>query len=295
MNDLYTSSRDPFFWIHHSFADFIWEIFRSNLHSHGINPQDDYVNTKNKLHHRSRFMDRLVPFRNIDGYSDYFTKHIYEYEEAPKCPDCGNSPYLKCNKKKNKCYSIKANENLRQVQAKNSTNNRLSKPLRNATVLYVNFQMETVVFVPIKIIFPKALIQSVKCDLVKDGDDLCNETVVDVQSHSLMENFSYKSYIMADVSIPLWLYTFVAVKKPSSNHSDAFVSVKRKTGTSCEAVTPSVDKRRYVSTSGFIRVSENEPKSYIESLDELDQNQYTFDPLTPDTIENGVKLVFKCF
>ncbi|CAC5389448.1 TYR [Mytilus coruscus] len=46
MNDFNTSSQEPAFWIHHSFIDSVWE----------------------KL-------------KNIDGYSHYFTKNIYQYED----------------------------------------------------------------------------------------------------------------------------------------------------------------------------------------------------------------------
>lgn len=36
--------------------------------------------------------------RNIDGSWKNWTKFFYNYEDQPKCPDCGNSKYLYCDR-----------------------------------------------------------------------------------------------------------------------------------------------------------------------------------------------------
>lgn len=110
MGDLALSANDPAFILHHAFADYIWEKFRQKQRKLGINPEMDYPSigkvTKNsdlrKFHVANRTMDCFPWITNMEGYWNNFTD-LYEYEDSPTCPSCGNSKYLTCNMAINVC------------------------------------------------------------------------------------------------------------------------------------------------------------------------------------------------
>ncbi|CAL1543965.1 unnamed protein product, partial [Lymnaea stagnalis] len=39
MGQLDTSAFDPIFFLHHAFVDYIWELFRTNMRSQGLDPE----------------------------------------------------------------------------------------------------------------------------------------------------------------------------------------------------------------------------------------------------------------
>ncbi|KAH3824745.1 hypothetical protein DPMN_126598 [Dreissena polymorpha] len=43
-------------------------------------------------------MQGFEHLKNSDGLWKNWTTGVYSYEEAPECPNCGNSEYLYCNK-----------------------------------------------------------------------------------------------------------------------------------------------------------------------------------------------------
>ncbi|XP_053402928.1 uncharacterized protein LOC123549868 [Mercenaria mercenaria] len=60
-------------------------------------------------HMSERPMDRFPQYRNLDGYSNFWTKFWYRYERSPSCslwqPFCG-SQYLRCDMSRQICLSI---------------------------------------------------------------------------------------------------------------------------------------------------------------------------------------------
>ena len=99
MGALETASHDPIFWMHHSYVDYVWELFRMNQRRFGIDPTRDYPAIVNHTMHAAGFAMGLANLRNMDGFSDVFASSIYTYERSPTCShafsDCG-TPYLRC-------------------------------------------------------------------------------------------------------------------------------------------------------------------------------------------------------
>jgi hypothetical protein len=80
MGGLETSPQDPVFWLHHSYIDYLWEKFRERQKRLGINSEKDYPPTTDPFHQPNRVMDKLIPEKtNIEGYSNSFTRYIYQY------------------------------------------------------------------------------------------------------------------------------------------------------------------------------------------------------------------------
>ncbi|XP_045173707.2 putative tyrosinase-like protein tyr-1 [Mercenaria mercenaria] len=103
MDELPFSAFDPVFYMHHAFIDYIWETFRKHQQkSCNINPETDW-RPENDLCQKDRedhgpndVMYGYTHLRNIDGCWNNLTKVFYDYEEQPKCPNCGHSEYLYC-------------------------------------------------------------------------------------------------------------------------------------------------------------------------------------------------------
>jgi hypothetical protein len=106
MGGLETSPQDPVFWLHHCYIDYLWEKFRERQKRLGINSEKDYPPTTDPFHQPNRVMDKLTPEKtNIEGYSNSFTRYIYQYAPAPTCANrCGRSynAFLYCYK--NRCF-----------------------------------------------------------------------------------------------------------------------------------------------------------------------------------------------
>ncbi|OWF55161.1 uncharacterized protein LOC110463673 isoform X2 [Mizuhopecten yessoensis] len=82
-----TASYDPIFFLHHSFSDYVWRLFRRRQRAAGINPALAYPRS---LDPNQAPGARMVPFnyRCIDGYSEYFERRVI-YAPPPRCPYCG--------------------------------------------------------------------------------------------------------------------------------------------------------------------------------------------------------------
>ncbi|XP_033755086.1 tyrosinase-like protein 1 [Pecten maximus] len=89
-----TAAQDPVFFMHHSFVNYFWVLFRRRQRSLGIDPANDYPPTNVPLHQP---FDRMIPFslRNINGYSNQ-VEALSTYQPSPTCPTCGGSSYLEC-------------------------------------------------------------------------------------------------------------------------------------------------------------------------------------------------------
>ncbi|XP_052089035.1 tyrosinase-like protein 2 [Mytilus californianus] len=143
MAKLTTAPQDPLFWNLHAFVDCWWEKFRQKQNANRINPEKDYPYTKKKGHRRYDLMDGFgkitnqgfgisdkftisdkandfKKFRNIDGFSNHFTKEIYQCQSFPSCsrskPSCG-SPWLDCNKSKWVCVPKTNKANLNRLDS----------------------------------------------------------------------------------------------------------------------------------------------------------------------------------
>ncbi|CAB3410755.1 unnamed protein product [Caenorhabditis bovis] len=109
MFDTATSSNDPVFFFHHSFVDFIWEMWRQARQSRAEReiafPPDNQL-CSSPQHFGAAAMQPFTPMRNIDGLSNLFTDNLYEYAPRPTCRngDCG-SKYLFCDLVANRCVS----------------------------------------------------------------------------------------------------------------------------------------------------------------------------------------------
>ncbi|MFH4977952.1 hypothetical protein AB6A40_004661 [Gnathostoma spinigerum] len=103
MYDPYTSGNDPIFYIHHTFLDFMWEMFRQQRQSRyereNVYPPDIQV-CSSAQHFASAPMRPFDSLRNVDGLSNRYTDNLYEYAPRPSCqdgPNCG-SKYLFCDR-----------------------------------------------------------------------------------------------------------------------------------------------------------------------------------------------------
>ncbi|UMM11436.1 hypothetical protein L5515_000726 [Caenorhabditis briggsae] len=102
MFDTATSSNDPSFFLHHSFIDFVWEMWRLARQSRADReiafPPDNQL-CASPQHFGASPMQPFSPMRNIDGLSNKFTDNLYSYAPRPTCQaggDCG-SKFLFCD------------------------------------------------------------------------------------------------------------------------------------------------------------------------------------------------------
>ncbi|CAA95805.2 Putative tyrosinase-like protein tyr-3 [Caenorhabditis elegans] len=98
-----TAANDPIFWMHHSFVDLLWEMYRQSKQTRATRetayPADNRQ-CSSEHHFRAAFMRPFTPMRNADGLSNMYTDNLYSYAPRPSCnagPTCG-SPYLFCDK-----------------------------------------------------------------------------------------------------------------------------------------------------------------------------------------------------
>ncbi|XP_062610691.1 uncharacterized protein LOC134272478 [Saccostrea cucullata] len=97
-----TAPYDPVFYMHHSFIDAVWEEFRDQQVSNGINPERDYPNPPHPAGHGPDdiidFRPYIAPITNIFAMSD-LVANLVRYEPFPTCANrCNNSPYLRCQR-----------------------------------------------------------------------------------------------------------------------------------------------------------------------------------------------------
>lgn len=109
MTDPHTSTNDPIFFLHHSFVDLIWEMWRQEVQDEKERetsyPPDD-LRCSGQQHFAGAPMRPFGSLTNIDGLSDLYTKELYEYAPRPNCSNnCGDSPYLVCDEKRDRCVA----------------------------------------------------------------------------------------------------------------------------------------------------------------------------------------------
>ncbi|XP_033759801.1 uncharacterized protein LOC117341987 [Pecten maximus] len=103
LSTLEKATMDPIFFLLHCFIDYIFEKFRQRQKSLGIDPTIDLPDPGDQylggLHRPTLNMLVFENYTNADGYSDYWTDEVYEYEDSPSTceKDCG-CEYLVCIK-----------------------------------------------------------------------------------------------------------------------------------------------------------------------------------------------------
>ncbi|MFH4974416.1 hypothetical protein AB6A40_001125 [Gnathostoma spinigerum] len=105
MFDRFTSGNDPILFLHHSFVDLIWELWRKKAQTRWERENDyppNNINCSASYHFSDYPMPMQEPFVNKDGLSNKYTDYLYEYAPRPSCTmvdtDC-HSEYLFCNTK----------------------------------------------------------------------------------------------------------------------------------------------------------------------------------------------------
>ncbi|XP_045192876.2 tyrosinase-like protein 2 [Mercenaria mercenaria] len=85
-----TSGYDPVFYMHHAFADYIWELFRRRQYRRcSIDPTQDYPNVPaGNSHAPESPMTGFEWLTVADGLKDYWLDNWYYYESTPACPNC---------------------------------------------------------------------------------------------------------------------------------------------------------------------------------------------------------------
>ena len=94
-----SAPQDPVFYLHHTYVDYMWEMFRRKMRRFFRDPTTDYPGhgiSNMTLHAAEYPMIGFESLRNIDGYSDYFTQFLFQYE-SPSCGACFQSPWTTCN------------------------------------------------------------------------------------------------------------------------------------------------------------------------------------------------------
>ncbi|KAF7637878.1 Tyrosinase_Cu-bd domain-containing protein [Meloidogyne graminicola] len=114
MQERFSSSNDPIFFMHHGFVDSIWEMWRQKRQTRHQRERDYPRNDGECMpewHFSDAFMPMLQPLRNLDALSNNYTDNMYEYAKRPSCPngqseECGNIKYLWCDVKTNIGYPV---------------------------------------------------------------------------------------------------------------------------------------------------------------------------------------------
>ncbi|KAI6218693.1 Tyr-5 [Aphelenchoides fujianensis] len=89
MQDRTTSSNDPIFFLHHSFIDSIWELWRQRHQANYRAARTRLSRRRHRIeppwHFREAKLPLLRPYRNVDGLSNKYTDNLAEYASRPTC------------------------------------------------------------------------------------------------------------------------------------------------------------------------------------------------------------------
>ena len=106
-----TSGYDPILYMHHAFADYVWELFRRRQYRRcGIDPTQDYPNVPaGNSHAPESPMLGFEWLTNSDGLKHYWIDNWYYYESTPACPNCCRGcPYpapIYCERRRRVCVA----------------------------------------------------------------------------------------------------------------------------------------------------------------------------------------------
>ncbi|KAL3851683.1 hypothetical protein ACJMK2_015410 [Sinanodonta woodiana] len=229
MSDLNLAPYDPLFYMHHAFIDYIWEQFRIKQYSMGINASRDFPDTNVTIQAPDRAMHGFEQFRNIDGYSDVWTKKWFTYKTQPSCsvqsPSCG-SPYLECRLERRRCVSKTKNfvfrksdvadhqrKDVLMFETTKTSNDRraevnnicksLQKPYQNTFFLNGVSDIDQWVYIPIKLIYVRPNGHRFQSFPIRNGKPQFEEDVYFPSDHSFVTNMdanvSPKSYTGCEI------------------------------------------------------------------------------------------------
>ncbi|KAL3121824.1 hypothetical protein niasHT_002052 [Heterodera trifolii] len=115
MQERFSSSNDPIFFMHHGFIDWIWEEWRqtkqNRIQRERDYPRDD-ADCMPEWHFSYAYMPLLQPLRNMDALSNNYTDHMYEYAPRPSCAksgkssECGNTDFVWCDKRTHPGHAV---------------------------------------------------------------------------------------------------------------------------------------------------------------------------------------------
>uniref|UniRef100_A0A183BKG6 Tyrosinase_Cu-bd domain-containing protein n=1 Tax=Globodera pallida TaxID=36090 RepID=A0A183BKG6_GLOPA len=97
------SANDPIFFMHHSFVDYVWEMWRQSKQTRENREKEypmDNAQCASPQHFGSAPMRPFEPWQNRDGLNNKYTDNMFEYAPRPTCqmgPNCG-SKLLFCDR-----------------------------------------------------------------------------------------------------------------------------------------------------------------------------------------------------
>lgn len=101
---------DPVFYMHHAYVDAVWERFREQQVTNGINPETDYPRNPpppegHAANDRIDFQPYINPITNIFAMRN-LVANLVRYEPFPTCENtCNSSPHLSCDRARRICVS----------------------------------------------------------------------------------------------------------------------------------------------------------------------------------------------
>ena len=114
---LSSAPKDPVFFLHHAYIDYVWEMFRQKQLQLGLDPEhypEIAVNTTDllKFQTANRTMNCFFWMKNKEGYLNNVIENVYNYELSPECPDCAHSPFLTCSTDLQRCIGVNGEDDI---------------------------------------------------------------------------------------------------------------------------------------------------------------------------------------
>nr|XP_022335186.1 uncharacterized protein LOC111131774 [Crassostrea virginica] len=321
-----SSPFDPIFWFLHSMFHFMWYMFKNNQRARGVDPQRDYprgptVPQGHEFFQRVNFMPFIRSMTNLETFSDRYDR-IVTYAPLPRCPSCGNSPYLACVQgtcvarprrladefrrttrptglrpvstglRGKRSLNAVNTRKLRLVQTHEEAISTLDKSYMNTFMMNGRYSPNDWVYLNVRVIYERPhevdvvlnstineehaytigengnqdhVLYQQKCFPVGSG-----ATKVFVQSDGLNYHGKHKQYSIVDerqaVSSAI---VQVAVRKPSEESTETYLSAYDSCGRVCRPACPVNEKSSavYKACSGSFRVTKEYPLMYSSSYE----------------------------
>ncbi|VDI04992.1 Hypothetical predicted protein [Mytilus galloprovincialis] len=351
MAKLITAPHDPLFWSLHAFVDCWWEKFRQKQQKNGINPETDYPRTRKIGHRPYDLMDgfgkltnqgfgisekftvsdkahTFKRFRNIDGFSNRFTKDIYTCQPFPSCskskPSCG-SPWLDCNKSKWVCVPKTNKADLDRLDATPSFLNTVQNPFE----INGNADSNQWVYINCLIVFKRPRNVTFNSFPIYKGRTSKKNDIYSDRSKNLKKSFpkAYEKHInigsgfeKVNVRVEGTNYdgrsveyaivddrfgiseamTYLPVRKPMNHKATQVLLTAFDTGGRlCRPYCRDrKDPKKFVPCTGCLKIDTNEPRMYSNSYAESVSKRWNLhdsnDISCPRSSNDGVYIKFFC-
>lgn len=344
MARLSTATRDPIFYSYHAFIDCVWEKFRKQQEAKGIDPSRDYPYTTDPLHHPSRKMDgfrsvlsndfvvlpsnaSFVPrdFRNIDGFSNNFTRDIYSCDDFPSCskehPTC-DSRWLDCNTDTYRCIPKTKEADLDRLDATPA----VMKTVQNTFEVNGKAETDSWVYITVQIVFerpPSLKFNSfpvhrgsteTKCDVFCDNKTETGQnsrtvlktydrhTVIDsgfekvyVNSDGINYDGQATEYAILDQRFALSEgVAYVPVRKPTAaKKTEVLLTAFDSGGRLCRPFCKGLDGK-FSACTGCLSLDTSEPRMYRPSYADVVLGRWDFERGCPLSNNDDVYIKFFC-